>query len=81
VQNRWLPSVIVTAVLCAVIIPSSWRIAAKAGYPRWIALLTIVSPLNLVLLAIFAFREWPIERRLRAALASSGLHGDCGEAQ
>ncbi len=77
-HHRFIEGCVITAVLCAVIIPSSWRIAAKAGYPRWIAFLTIISPLNVLLLAAFAFREWPIERRLRAALAA-GAHGDRGQ--
>lgn len=43
------------------------RILAKAGYPLPLALLSIVSPVNLVLVLIFAFREWPLERELRHA--------------
>lgn len=57
--------IVVLAVLASIILPSSWRIAAKAGYPPALSLLMLVSPINLVLLVLFATREWPIERKLR----------------
>jgi uncharacterized membrane protein YhaH (DUF805 family) len=49
-----------------------WRIASKAGYPGALALLMIVPFVNLILLLIFAFTEWPIEREVRALRAISG---------
>ncbi len=55
------------AAIAAVIVPSARRIASKAGYPPALGLLSIVSPVNLVMLALFATREWPLERELRLA--------------
>jgi uncharacterized membrane protein YhaH (DUF805 family) len=55
-------------ILCSLVlgIIVNWRIAAKAGYPGAISLLMLVPFANLVLLLIFAFGEWPIERTLKA---------------
>lgn len=48
-------------------VPAFWRIASKAGYRPALALLAPISPLNLIMLWVFALREWPIERELRLA--------------
>jgi len=58
-------ALVTIAVLVPVVVTANWRIAAKAGYPPALSLLTIVSPLNIFMLLTFAFREWPIERELR----------------
>ncbi len=53
-----------------------WRIAAKAGYPGAYSLLMLVPVVNLVLLIVFAFTDWPIEvtnRRLRVALSGGRM--------
>jgi len=49
------------------VVYANWRILAKAGYPPSLAPLSLVSPINLVLLLTFAFQEWPLERELRLA--------------
>mgnify|MGYP001377030652 CR=1 FL=1 len=41
------------------------RIVAKAGYPWPLGLLWFVPCFNVILLAVFAFSEWPVERELR----------------
>ena len=41
------------------------RIAGKAGYNRYLGLLLLIPLVNLVVVIIFAFSEWPVERRLR----------------
>ena len=64
-MHNLVPGLIATTVLGCIIAAASWRIASKAGYNPAISLLMIVSPVNLVLVLVFAFREWPIERRLR----------------
>ena len=46
-----------------------WRIATKAGYAGALSLLMLVPVVNLVIIILFAFTEWPIERELRAARA------------
>jgi hypothetical protein len=58
-------ALIAAAVLIPIVVTANWRIAEKAGYPPMLALLSLVSPLNIVMLLAFAAREWPIERELR----------------
>ena len=40
------------------------RIVQKAGYSGWAFLLALIPFINIVALFVFAFRPWPIERRL-----------------
>ena len=42
-----------------------WKIVEKAGYPPAMSLLGVIPILNLVMLFIFAFSEWPIEKELK----------------
>jgi len=71
-RRRKLVGISIVAVLAAVIVPANWRIASKAGYPPVLSLLSIVSPINLLMLLGFAAREWPIERELRLARQGNG---------
>lgn len=43
-----------------------WRIFSKAGWPGLLSLLMFIPFVNLLLMAVFAFTDWPIERDLRA---------------
>jgi hypothetical protein len=63
-RNKRL-ALIAVATLVPIIVTANWRIAAKAGYPPMLSLLTLISPLNVFMLLAFASREWPIERELR----------------
>ena len=56
-------------VAIAFTIVVQWRIAAKAGYPGAMSLLMLVPFVNFVILIMFAFSEWPIERALRGGAA------------
>ncbi len=51
------------AVWLAVFIVPLWRIVSKAGFPGAFALLAIIPLLNIVLLWVFAFIKWPVERK------------------
>ena len=42
-----------------------WRIFSKAGWPGLLSLLMFVPFVNLLLMAVFALTDWPIERELR----------------
>lgn len=58
------------------------RVARKAGWTLWHGLLMLVPIANLVFLVMFAFMEWPVERRLKEAearLAQLGAGGPYGE--
>ncbi len=49
-----------------------WRIAAKAGYNGALSLLLLIPLVNLIMICIFAFSEWPIERALKVARGEGG---------
>gem|GEM_PF-1327298 len=42
-----------------------WRIASKAGYNGALSLLMLVPVVNLLVLLLFAFSEWPLEQEVR----------------
>jgi hypothetical protein len=67
---------LIYAVIIALIIVVYWKIASKAGYPGWYALGFLVPCVNLVLLVLFAFTEWPIERELRELRGMSPQPGN-----
>lgn len=39
-----------------------WRIARKAGFPGALSLLLLIPLLNIIMIWVFAFVEWPIEK-------------------
>ena len=40
----------------------AWRIAKKAGYSGALSLLLLIPLVNIVVIWIFAFAKWPVER-------------------
>jgi len=44
-----------------VIVVPCWRIVKRAGYPGALALLALIPIVNITLLWVFAFVQWPIE--------------------
>ncbi len=55
-----------------------WRVAAKAGWPGWYCLGLLIPLGSIVLLVMFAFKEWPVEaenRMLRQQLSYGGYGG------
>jgi hypothetical protein len=67
---------LIYAVIIALVIAVHWKIASKAGYPGWYALGLLVPCVNLVLIVLFAFTEWPIERELRELRGMSPQPGN-----
>jgi hypothetical protein len=63
------------AAILGLIVALYWKIATKAGYPGWYALLMFLPCVNLVAIIMFAFQEWPIERELQQWRASGGTGG------
>jgi hypothetical protein len=53
-------------VLFLIPIVVAWRITVKAGYTGVLSLLLLIPVVNIVMLLIFAFSEWPIQAKLRA---------------
>jgi hypothetical protein len=55
---HWL----IILIYVAIIVVPCWRIVSKAGYPGALSLLALVPLVNIILLWVFAFVRWPIER-------------------
>jgi uncharacterized membrane protein YhaH (DUF805 family) len=56
---------IVTLALLVLSLVVNWRIASKAGYNGALSLLMLIPGVSVVMLIIFAFSEWPVERAAR----------------
>jgi uncharacterized sodium:solute symporter family permease YidK len=56
---HWL---IVLVLLAIYLIPAA-KIASKAGYSGWWCLILLVPLVNFVMIWVFAFSRWPVERR------------------
>ena len=52
----WLVWLLIYAVL--VIVPA-WKVLTRVGFSGWWSLLMVITPLNLLLLWVFAFIDWP----------------------
>ena len=46
-------------IFAALIILPFWFIFSKAGFPRWLSLLMVVPIVNLIMVYVFAFSDWP----------------------
>ena len=49
-----------------------WRIFSKAGYSGARSLLMLIPVVNLIIIIMFAFSEWPIQRELNQLRQMSG---------
>ncbi|MGA3352118.1 MAG: hypothetical protein ABSD85_02900 [Acidimicrobiales bacterium] len=57
---------VLLVLLSAVIwIVAGFKVLPKVGYSRWLALLMIIPVVNLVMILIFAFSDWPVDKELR----------------
>ena len=54
---------VVVGLLLLVLIYPMGRILSRAGWSPWLALLWFVPFLNVILLWVFAFGEWPAVKR------------------
>lgn len=54
--------VIVLVIVIAGIVLVFGSVAKKAGFSRWWSLLMIVPLINLIMVWVFAFMEWPAEK-------------------
>lgn len=57
-------AVIAGIVIWLVFIIAYIKIITKAGYSGWWVLILLVPIANIVMLLVFAYKEWPIQREL-----------------
>ena len=55
---HWL----IVIFMIAIFLVPAWRIATKAGYPGALSLLTLIPVVNIIIIWVFAFVKWPVER-------------------
>lgn len=56
---HWLILVLMASVFPLLYIVPAWKIVSKAGYSGAWSLLIIVPLVNLIMLWVFAFSDWP----------------------
>ncbi len=66
---------IVWLALIVLFIVATVRVLQKAGYSGWWVLLGLIPLVNIVMYLVFAFSDWPVLRRARAAGNASGSAG------
>ncbi len=49
-------------VIAIVVVIPVWRLCQRLGYPGWMGILILVPMVNLILLYVIAFGEWPRNR-------------------
>jgi hypothetical protein len=60
----WLFWPLMMLVYAAFIVVPFWFIFRKAGYSPWLGLLMVVPIVNLIVLYVFAFSDWPRLREI-----------------
>jgi hypothetical protein len=58
-------AVIISVAFLLVFVVAYIKIITRAGYSGWWVLIILVPIANIVMLLIFAYKEWPIQRELR----------------
>lgn len=53
-----------------IIVPPFWKIFAKAGYSGWLSLLMPIPIVNLIVLYVVAFSDWPSLRHVKKSKIS-----------
>ena len=68
-------------VIAVLVITIWWRVFAKTGWGGAMGLLMLLPIINLIMLLVLAFAEWPVQaevRRLRRELAERDEYGGGG---
>jgi hypothetical protein len=58
-------ALVVELVFLAVAIVAAVKILPKAGYSAWYALLLLIPLVGFVMILVFAFADWPVDKELR----------------
>ncbi len=58
-------ALLVEVVFLVVAIVAAVKILPKAGYSAWYALLLLIPVVGFVMIIVFAFADWPVDKELR----------------
>jgi heme/copper-type cytochrome/quinol oxidase subunit 2 len=64
--------IIVEIVIVIFMVVCAWKIVSKSGYHGALSLLMIIPLVNVVMVAIFAFAEWPVLKELKLLKSQVG---------
>jgi len=75
ISAAWVIAYIVlVGALFVIYVVAYTNVISRAGYSRWWILIMLVPVVNLIMMLVFCFKEWPVTREvreLRAQLAAS----------
>lgn len=71
----WVVMMLFSLAMLAFTIYLYVRVARKAGYPPGYGALMLVPVVNIVVMIMFVFSEWPVEAENRALRARTGAVG------
>ena len=74
--NMGIVSIILFIVFLALFLKVWWNIFKKAGYSGWLGILMILPIVNLVLLLVLAFAEWPILKGQSTSMPQAPAEGE-----
>lgn len=57
--NMGAPGLLMIAVYAAVVVVPFYQLWKRTGHNGWIALLMLIPLVNLVMLYVLAFKQWP----------------------
>ncbi len=61
-MTSWFPLIFV-GLICVPIVIASIRIFSRVGWAPWLGIFMIVPPVNIILILVLGFKEWPLERK------------------
>jgi len=62
-HNMGLSSLFMVVVYMAIVVVPFYQIWKRTGHNGWIALLMLVPLVNVIMLYVIAFKQWPIEQK------------------
>jgi hypothetical protein len=70
--GAWVFISLIVLFFVALSLVVHYMIVQRAGYNPWLSLLMLVPGVNFIVLLVFAFSEWPVQRENRALRAQLG---------
>ncbi|MGB3177183.1 MAG: hypothetical protein WBH14_04580 [Albidovulum sp.] len=58
-NNIGIPGLLVIVIYCVIIVVPFFQLWKRTGHSGWISLLMLVPLVNLIMLYVLAFKDWP----------------------